>query len=61
MLMVNAKKIKVVYRDDDVMVLQLNELIPRSDFVIVIGKKAWLVRANAKELEQFLAEKINAV
>jgi len=56
-----AVKVKVVYRDDDVMVIQLNELIPRSDFVVVIGKKAWLVRANAKELEEFLAEKINAV
>ena len=57
----NAKKVKIIYRDDDVMVIQLNELIPRSDFVVVIGKKAWLVRANTKELEQFLAEKINAV
>jgi len=56
-----AVKAKIIYRDDDVMVIQLNELIPRSDFVVVIGKKAWLVRANAKELEQFLAEKINAV
>ena len=56
-----AVKVKVVYRDDDVMVIQLNELIPRSDFIIVVGNKAWLVRANAKELEQFLAEKINAV
>jgi hypothetical protein len=53
-----AVKVKMVYRDDDVMVIQLNELIPRSDFIIVVGKKAWLVRANAKELEQFLAEKI---
>ena len=53
----NAKKVKIIYRDDDIMVVQLNELIPRSDFVVVIGKKAWLVRANAKELEQFLAEK----
>ena len=57
----NAKKVKIIYRDDDIMVVQLNELIPRSDFVVVIGKKAWLVRANAKELEQFLSEKINAV
>ena len=57
----NAKKVKIIYRDDDVMVIQLNELIPRSDFVVVVGKKAWLVRANAKELEEFLAEKINAV
>ena len=56
-----AVKAKIIYRDDDVMVIQLNELIPRSDFVVVIGKKAWLVRANAKELEEFLAEKINAV
>jgi len=59
--MVNAKKIKVVYRDDDVMVLQLNELIPRSDFVVIVRDKAWMVKANAKELEEFLAEKINAV
>jgi exo-beta-1,3-glucanase (GH17 family) len=56
-----AVKVKVVYRDDDVMVIQLNELIPRSDFIIVVGNKAWLVRANAKELEEFLVEKINAV
>jgi len=56
-----AVKVKVVYRDDDVMVIQLNELIPRSDFIIVVGNKAWLVRANAKELEEFLSEKINAV
>jgi len=56
-----AVKAKIIYRDDDVMVIQLNELVPRSDFVVVIGKRAWLVRANAKELEQFLAEKINAV
>jgi len=60
-MLMNAKKVKIIYRDDDIMVVQLNELIPRSDFVVVIGKKAWLVRANAKELEQFLAEKINAV
>ena len=35
-----AVKAKIIYRDDDVMVIQLNELIPRSDFVVVIGKKA---------------------
>ena len=60
-MLMKAVKAKIIYRDDDVMVIQLNELIPRSDFVVVIGKKAWLVRANAKELEEFLAEKINAV
>jgi hypothetical protein len=57
-MLMKAVKVKVVYRDDDVMVIQLNDLIPRSDFIIVVGNKAWLVRANAKELEQFLAEKI---
>ena len=56
-----AVKAKIIYRDDDVMVIQLNELIPRSDFVVIVRDKAWLVKANAKELEQFLAEKINAV
>jgi len=56
-----AVKAKIIYRDDDVMVIQLNELIPRSDFVVIVRDKAWLVKANAKELEQFLSEKINAV
>jgi len=56
----NAKKVKIIYRDDGVMVLQLNELIPRSDFVVIVRDKAWMVKANVKELEQFLAEKINA-
>jgi len=60
-MLMKAVKVKVVYRDDDVMVLQLNELIPRSDFVVIVRDKAWLVKANAKELEQFLTEKINAV
>jgi len=57
----NAKKVQIIYKDDDVMVLQLNELIPRSDFVVIVRDKAWMVKANTKELEQFLAEKINAV
>ena len=57
----NAKKVKIIYRDDDVMVIQLNDLIPRSDFVVIVRDKAWIVKANAKELEKFLAEKINAV
>ena len=56
-----AVKAKIIYRDDGVMVVQLNELIPRSDFVVIVRDKAWLVKANAKELEEFLAEKINAV
>ena len=60
-MLMKAVKAKIIYRDDDVMVIQLNDLIPRSDFVVVIRGKAWLVKANAKELEQFLAEKINAV
>jgi hypothetical protein len=56
-----AVKAKIIYRDDDVMVIQLNDLIPRSDFVVIVRDKAWIVKANAKELEKFLAEKINAV
>ena len=58
-----AVKAKIIYRDedDDVMVIQLNDLIPRSDFVVIVRDKAWMVKANAKELEKFLAEKINAV
>jgi len=56
----NAKKVKIIYRDDDVIVIQLNEIIPRSDFVVIVRDKAWMVKANVKELEQFLAEKINA-
>ena len=60
-MLMKAVKAKIIYRDDDVMVIQLNDLISRSDFVVVIRGKAWLVKANAKELEQFLAEKINAV
>jgi len=57
----NAKKVKIIYRDDDVIVIQLNEIIPRSDFVVIVRDKAWMVKANAKELDQFLTEKINAV
>jgi hypothetical protein len=60
-MLMKAVKAKIIYRDDDVMVVQLNELIPRSDFVVIVRDKAWMVKANAKELEQFLAEKINAV
>jgi hypothetical protein len=60
-MLMKAVKAKIIYRDDGVMVVQLNELIPRSDFVVIVRDKAWLVKANAKELEEFLAEKINAV
>jgi hypothetical protein len=56
--MMQAKKVKVIYRDNDVTVVQLDELIPRSHFVVIVGKKAWLIKANAKELEDFLTEKM---